>query len=123
MICFTVTFLIKPGCEKEVMTILREHVNPAKKEPGVGVSHAYRSRTESRRFFIYHELTDQDAFDAHRNTGNYSEFIQTNLYGMLEQESLVMDTKEGRGLPTSTIAPQRADAGALPPQGYHAYGG
>jgi quinol monooxygenase YgiN len=92
MICFTVTFLVNPGREKEVMTILREHVNPAKKEAGVGVSHAYRSRTEPRRFFIYHEITDQDAVDAHRNTGNYGEYILTNLYSMLDQASLVTDT-------------------------------
>lgn len=92
MICFAVTFLVNPGSEKKVMTILPEHVNPAKKEAGVGISHAYRSRTEPRRFFIYHDLTDQDAFDGHRNTRNYGKFIQTNLYGMIELESLVMDT-------------------------------
>lgn len=92
MICFTVTFLANPGCEKEVMTILREHVNPAKKDAGVRVNLAYRSRTEPRRFFVYHEITDQDAVDAHHSTGNYGEYILTNLYSMLDQASLVMET-------------------------------
>ncbi|MEO7021207.1 MAG: antibiotic biosynthesis monooxygenase family protein [Ktedonobacteraceae bacterium] len=92
MICFTVTFLVNPGSEKKAMTILREHTNPAKPEPGVNVCRAYRSRTESRRFFVYHEITDIDATDAHRNTSDYGKFILTHLYGIIDQESLVMDT-------------------------------
>jgi hypothetical protein len=67
-------------------------VEQAEKEPEVIITRVYRSRTEPRRFFIYHELTDQAAFDLHRATLHYGGHILTYLYGILEPESLLMDT-------------------------------
>jgi quinol monooxygenase YgiN len=92
MMSFSATFLVYPGREQEVISILLDHVEQAKKEPGVIVTHVYRSQTDLRRFFIYHELTDQAAFDAHRATQHYGTHILTHLYGMFEPESLDMDT-------------------------------
>jgi (4S)-4-hydroxy-5-phosphonooxypentane-2,3-dione isomerase len=92
MMSFSATFLVYPGRKQEVVRILLDHVEQAKKEPGVIVTHVYRSRTDPRRFFIYHELTDQAAFDAHRATQHYGTHILTYLYGMFEPESLDMDT-------------------------------
>lgn len=44
-------------------------------------------------FFFYPEsVAYQNAFDAYCNTGNYGEFILINMYGMLKQESMVMNT-------------------------------
>ena len=91
MMSFSATFLVYPGREQEVVRILLDHVEQAKNEPGVIVTHVYRSRTDPRRFFIYYELTDQAAFDAHRATQHYGARILTHLYGMLEPESLEMD--------------------------------
>jgi quinol monooxygenase YgiN len=92
MICYSATFLAYPGREQEAIKILRDHVKQAKKEAGVIVTHVYRSRTEPRRFFIYHELTDQAALDTHHASQHYGTHILTYLYGMFEPESLVMDT-------------------------------
>jgi len=92
MMSFSLTFLVYPGRELEVIGILLDHVEQAKKEPGVIVTHVYRSRTDPRLFFIYHELTDQAAFDAHRATQHYGTHILTHLYGMFEPDSLDMDT-------------------------------
>src|SRR5437588_4366203 len=71
MICYTTTFLAVPGFEKEVMTILREHVKHSKKEQGLIASQAYRSETEPRRFFIYHVFTDSADNDVRRATKFY----------------------------------------------------
>lgn len=92
MIVLNATFLVSPGYEKKASRILLTHVEQAEKEPGVLVTRVYRSRTEPRRFFIYHELTDQAAFDLHRATLHYGGSILTYLYGMLEPESLLLDT-------------------------------
>jgi quinol monooxygenase YgiN len=92
MIVLNATFLVSPGYEKEAIKILLTHVEQAEKEPGVIVTRVYRSRTEPRRFFIYHELDSQAAFDLHRATLHYGGHILTYLYGMLEPESLLMDT-------------------------------
>jgi quinol monooxygenase YgiN len=92
MICYSATFLAYSGREKEAMKILRDHVQHAKKEPGVLMTRVYRSRTEPRRFFIYHELADEAALEAHLASQHYVEHILTYLYGLFEPESLVMDT-------------------------------
>lgn len=92
MISFSATFLAYPGREEEVIQILRDHVEQAKKETGVTITHVYRSRTEPRCFFIYHELMDQAAVDVHRRAPHYGTHILTHLYGMIEPESVVMGT-------------------------------
>lgn len=92
MISYSATFLAYPGREKEVIKILRDHVKQAKQEAGVIVTRVYRSRTEPRRFFLYHELADEAALHAHLASQHYVEHILTYLYGMFEPESLIMDT-------------------------------
>jgi len=66
MIVFNATFLVTPGQEKHAEKILLAHVEEAKEEPGVLATRVYHSRSEPRRFFIYHELSDPAAFEAHR---------------------------------------------------------
>jgi quinol monooxygenase YgiN len=92
MIVLNATFLVIAGYEDQAIKILLTHVEQAKKEPGVLVTRVYRSRTEPRRFFIYHELTDPAAFRQHRTSLHYGGAILTYLYGILEPESLLFDT-------------------------------
>lgn len=92
MIVLNATFLVIAGYEEQAIEILLTHVEQAKKEPGVLVTRVYRSRTEPRRFFIYHELTDPAAFEQHRTSLHYGGAILTYLYGMLEPGSLLFDT-------------------------------
>ena len=94
MIVFNSTFLVAPGYEEQAIKILLTHVEQAKKEPGVLVTRVYRSRTEPRRFFIYHELSDPAAFEQHRVSLHYGGPILTYLYSMLELDSLLIDTYE-----------------------------
>jgi quinol monooxygenase YgiN len=94
MIVFNATFLVTPGQEEQVRKILLTHVEEAKTEPGVLITRVYRSRSEPRRFFIYHELSDPDAFDLHRATRHYGGHILTDLYSMLELDSLLIDAYE-----------------------------
>ena len=91
MICYTTTFLALPGFEKEVMTILREHVKQSKKEQGLIASQAYCSEMEPRRFFVYHVFTDSADNDMRRATKFYGEYILASLHGMFDTESLFMD--------------------------------
>lgn len=102
MMSFSATFLAYPGREQEVINILLDHVEQAKKEPGIIVTHVYRSRTDPRRFFIYHELTNQAAFNAHRATRHYGAHILTHLYGLFDPDSLDMDTYDP--LPSGAVS-------------------
>lgn len=109
MFVFNATFLVTPGQEKKATKVLLEHVEEAKKEPGVLVTRVYRSRTDPRRFFLSHEMNDQVAFDQHRASLPSGGPILTSLYGILEPESLLMDTYEqltpkmSTGLETSSM--------------------
>jgi quinol monooxygenase YgiN len=91
MICMTATFTIAEGHEQAAMKLLRKLVQHARKEPGVLVSQAYRSQRDSRRFFVYLQFTYQAASDAHRGSAYYGEYVMTDLYGMLESNSPVIE--------------------------------
>jgi quinol monooxygenase YgiN len=94
MICMTVTFTIAEGHEQAAMKLLRKLVQHARKEPGVLVSQAYRSRREPRRYFVYLQFTDLAAADTHRGGAYYGEYVLTNLYGMLESDGPTIETYE-----------------------------
>lgn len=94
MIAFNFTFRVTPGHEEQARKILLMHVEKAKIEPGVLITRAYRSLRDPRRFCIYHELSDSIALGQHRAAQDYGEHIMTDLYDMLEQSSLLMDTYE-----------------------------
>lgn len=94
MMVFQATFLVIPGNEPQAIKILLKHAEDAAKEPGVLVTRIYRSRTEPRRFSIFHELDDAAAFEQHRASLQYGGPILTYLYNMIELESLLMDTYE-----------------------------
>lgn len=94
MMVFQATFLVIPGNELQARQILLRHAEDAAKEPGVLVTRIYRSRTEPRRFSIFHELADPAAFEQHRASLQYGGPILTYLYSMIELDSLLMDTYE-----------------------------
>lgn len=94
MMVFQATFLVIPGNEPQARQILLRHAEDAAKEPGVLLTRIYRSRTEPRRFSIFHELADPAAFEQHRASLQYGGPILTYLYSMIELDSLLMDTYE-----------------------------
>ena len=61
------------------MKILRDHVQHAKKEPGVLMTRVYRSRTEPRRFFIYEQYKDDAALEAHRSAPHFLQYARKDL--------------------------------------------
>ena len=91
MICVSAMFLANPGQEAEVNKLLKHHVKRVSKEHGILASRAYRSLTEPRRFFVYHEMQDRATQDAHRMTRNYGKEILTEVYGLTDPDSYVVD--------------------------------
>ena len=66
MICAAVTYVIKPGHEKEAAELFRTLTQHTRAEPGCRMYLAHRSTTDPRRFFLYEQYADQAALDAHR---------------------------------------------------------
>ena len=87
---FRATFLVSPGREQEAASILREYMTQAKNVPDILTTRAYRSRRESRRFYIDHELTNLEAFDLLREY--FDVHLMAALAGVVEPASLVKDT-------------------------------
>lgn len=91
MICVTVSFLVERGHEKEATRLIHKILKWERNEPGLLVCEAYRSQREPRRFFIYQQFADGAAVDAHQTTNNFAEYVLTDLYGLLEPESLSIE--------------------------------
>ena len=94
MICMTVTFTIVPDHEQAVMKLLRKLVHHARTDPNILLTQAYRSRKVPYHFFACLQFADQAAADAHEGSAYYGEYVMTNLYGMLESDSLTIQIYE-----------------------------
>jgi quinol monooxygenase YgiN len=94
MICMPVTFTIAPGYEQATLKLLRKLSHYARTEPGILEGKCYRSHTEPRRLFAYLQFTDQVTLDAHRGSGDYGEYVMSNLSGMLKKDGLTIETYE-----------------------------
>ena len=90
MFGFRATFLVYPGREQEAARILREYMSQATHIPCILTTRAYRSQTESRRFYLDHEVTNLEAFDLLRES--FDGYLLPALAGMMEPASLVKDT-------------------------------
>lgn len=90
----TVTFTIIPDHEQAVMKLLRKLVHHARTDLNILLAQVYRSRNEPYHFFAYLQFADQAAADAHESSTYYGKYVMTNLYGMLESDSLTMKIYE-----------------------------
>ncbi len=91
MIAVTFTFTITVGHEQEAMKLMEKMAAHMRNEPGILSHQLYQSQKEPRNFFVYIQFTDQTAFDTDRGTDYYGTYVMTNLYGMLEADSVKID--------------------------------
>lgn len=85
MIVLKVDMLVKPGTEekcKEYIRILQEN---SRKEPGCLLYIGHQSTENPRKFLFYEQYKDQAAFDAHRSTPSFKEYVQGGLGSIMEQ--------------------------------------
>jgi quinol monooxygenase YgiN len=94
MIYMTVTFTIVPDHEQAVIKLLRKLVHHAQTDPNILQVQVYHSRKEPYHFFACLQFADQGAAVAHEGSAYYGEYVMTNLYGMLESDSLAIEIYE-----------------------------
>jgi len=70
-------YYAKEGKDDEIAAILREMIPVAQAEPGCKLYAVNRSKDDPRRFLLYEQYVDEDAFAAHAA----SEPVQQNIVG------------------------------------------
>jgi autoinducer 2-degrading protein len=67
----SVTWIAKEGEEEAVATALQELVEPSRAEDGVLIYIPHRDPEDPRRFYIFEQYVDADAYTAHTETEHF----------------------------------------------------
>jgi quinol monooxygenase YgiN len=79
MIALAVTWKAKPGREAEVASLFRRLTAASRQEPGCLMYIVHTHQTESGRFFLYEQYTDQAGLDAHRAAPHFLQYARGEL--------------------------------------------
>jgi autoinducer 2-degrading protein len=67
----SVTWIAKDGEEEAVASALQALVEPSRAEPGVLIYIPHRDPEDPRRFYIFEQYADADAYTAHTKTEHF----------------------------------------------------
>lgn len=88
MHAIVVTYSISAGHEEQAAEHFAAMVEPSRSEPGNLRYHAYRSKDEPHRFFLFEEYIDEAAFQRHRATPHFEEHIKNGIMTIVQTRSL-----------------------------------
>jgi quinol monooxygenase YgiN len=67
----SVTWIAKEGEEDAVASALQELAEPSRAEPGVLIYIPHRDPEDPRKFYIFEQYVDADAYTAHTETEHF----------------------------------------------------
>jgi autoinducer 2-degrading protein len=70
----SVTWIAKEGEEEAVAAALQALVEPSRAEPGVLIYIPHRDPEDPRRFYIFEQYADADAYTAHTETEHFQKY-------------------------------------------------
>ena len=79
MVVLAVTWMAVTGHEDEVAALFSKLAVEARKEPGCLMFVPQRHKTNPARFLIYEQYKDETAFEAHRVTPHFQEYVRKRL--------------------------------------------
>ncbi len=71
----------------EVAAALAKHVAATREEPGCREFVAYRSRSDGERFLLYEQYDDDKAFEAHRASPHFEQYVQGVIDPLLKERT------------------------------------
>jgi quinol monooxygenase YgiN len=77
----------KEGKEGRLEEVIGEMTEPSKAEPGNRYYRAHRSPENPRLYFLYEQYDDEAAFQAHRETSHFKEYIEGRVVPLLAERS------------------------------------
>ena len=72
------------GRGDEVAAALAHHVAATRAEPGCVTFIAYRDPDDPDHFALYEQYTDENAFQAHRQTAHFASYVDGQIAPLLE---------------------------------------
>ena len=87
MLTVVARYRVKPGKADDVAAVLAKHSLATRAEPGCLTFIAYRSEDESDEFLLYEQYVDESAFQAHRQTGHFREYIERLVVPLLAERT------------------------------------
>jgi len=87
MLVVIAQYRTQPGKGDEVAAALALHGPEAAAEPGCRVFVVNRSLDDGDRFVLYEQYDDEAAFQAHRETAHFKQFIEGRVVPLLAERS------------------------------------
>jgi len=87
MHAIVVTYVIAPGREDEAAAHIAACIEPSREEAGNIRYHAYRSKEDPRRFFLFEEYVDEHAFAARCETPHFEQHIKNGVKKMADSRT------------------------------------
>jgi quinol monooxygenase YgiN len=75
------------GKGDEVAAALARHVAATRAEPGCVSFIAYRDPDDPDHFALYEQYTDENAFQAHRQTAHFAGYVEGQIAPLLQDRS------------------------------------
>ena len=91
----TAIYQVKPGEEAEVESHLKAMVGPTREEEACEQYAAFRSRDDSRTFFLFEKYTDDSGFEFHKASEHFKQHIIQGVWPLLESRSVVFGEEIG----------------------------
>ncbi|HEY6181576.1 MAG TPA: putative quinol monooxygenase [Terriglobales bacterium] len=79
MVVLVVSWMAKPGHEKEVVSVFTKLTEESRKEPGCIMYLVHQHKTDARRFLVYEQYKDDAALEAHRASAHFLQYAKKEL--------------------------------------------
>ena len=87
MLVVIAQYRAKPGKGDEVAAVLALHRPKTAAEPGCRAFLVNRSQEDGDRFVLYEQYDDEAAFQAHRESPHFQEYIAGRVVPLLDERS------------------------------------
>ncbi len=87
MLIVIARYLVTEGHESVVARLLRQNAEASRTEPGCLEFTVFQEIDDARVILLYERYTDEDAFQAHRQTPHFKEIIEQQVVPLLDERT------------------------------------
>ena len=87
MVTVIAQYKARAGAGDEIAEVLALHVAATRAEPGCVEFTAYRSLDDADRFTLHERYEDEAAFEAHRASPHFAEYVEGRIVPLLEERT------------------------------------
>lgn len=85
MLIVVARYVVKEGHEDAVVGLLSSNAEASRREPDCLEFSVYQDVQDPRRILLYERYTDEDAFQAHRQTPHFRDVVEAQVAPLLEE--------------------------------------